>query len=55
MTNEELLEEILTEAYKLGIYLEVMSLSKKKYQHLERVDACQKSLYELKEEYGFTI
>ena len=55
MTNEELLEEILTEAHNLGLYLEVMSLSKKKYSHLSKVDAYQKALYELKEEYGFTI
>jgi hypothetical protein len=55
MTNEELLEEILTEAHNLGIYLEVMSLSKEKYKHLDKVDAYQKALYDLKEEYGFTI
>ena len=55
MTNEELLEEILTEAHNLGLHLEVMSLSKKKYANLDNVDAYQKALYELKEEYGFTI
>ena len=53
MTNEELLEEILTEAHNLGLHLEVMSLSKKKYANLDNVDAYQKALYELKEEYGF--
>lgn len=47
MTNESLLEELLYEAYELGIYSDVIELSKK-YEKKARVDAIQSALRELK-------
>jgi hypothetical protein len=48
MTNEKLLEDLLYEAYDLGIYSEVLELSQKYELKKERVDAINQALYELK-------
>jgi hypothetical protein len=55
VTNEEIIEEIITEAYVLGIYDELFIRFNKYKDFMDRSDAYQKSLYELKEEKGFTI
>jgi len=55
VTNEEIIEEIIAEAYVLGIYDELFIRFNKHKDFMDRSDAYQKSLYELKEEKGFTI
>jgi hypothetical protein len=47
MTNEEIIEEILYEAHKLGIHYEVMELARESKEK-EMVDRFQKSLQQLK-------
>lgn len=48
MTNEKLIEELLIEAYDLGIGNEVLELSKKYQKKKSSVDAIQCALLDIK-------
>jgi len=47
MSNEQIIEEILTEAHGLGFCPEIFKVVEK-YSNLERCDAYQKAFQELK-------
>ena len=49
MTNEQILEEILYESHRLGIYEEVAKLSEN-FKNLDTVDRYQRALIQLKSE-----
>lgn len=48
MTNEEIIEEILYEAYSLGLHSQVLELAGNLKDEKESVDRFQKALQQLK-------
>lgn len=55
ITNEEIIEEIITEAYVLGFYDELFIRFNKYKDLVDRPDAYQRALNELKSENGIDI
>ena len=50
MSNEEIIEEILTESYSLGINREVFTLMNSYKETMSMSDAFQKAFHDAKEE-----
>ena len=47
MSNELLLEELLTKAHQLGFCPEIFEIVKNKYPDLDRLDAYQKAFHDM--------
>ena len=51
MSNEQILEELLTEAHNSGFCPEIFEIVKTKYSDLERLDAYQNAFIDLQTKY----